>query len=247
MTLEDVTPGPGPTGEYAHRGDYHRQLDPAWDYYPTYLAKMAAVRAYLDTMGPSTHVLDAGCGEGVLVDEYAERLDIVGLDAHYSSARVRTGSLLDLPFAAESFDRALCLDVLEHLQYEHQARALAELFRVLRPNGELLLSLPNLAHLQSRVKFLLAGRLVRTSSPGKHPGDRPIAEYLELARRTGFVEIRRAGIFPTIPVVTRLIRRHPRRLLWLHRALTKLLPIPGWCFLNLVWVRKPDRRGHEAA
>ena len=31
-------------GEYAARGDYHRTLDPAWDYYPTYLAKLSAVR-----------------------------------------------------------------------------------------------------------------------------------------------------------------------------------------------------------
>lgn len=247
MTLEDITPGSGPSGEYARRGEYHRQLDPAWDYYPTYLAKMAVVRSYLDTLGPATHVLDAGCGEGVLVDEYADRLDIVGLDAHYTSARVRTGSLLDLPFAAESFDRTLCLDVLEHLQYEHQTRALAELYRVLRPNGELLLSLPNLAHLQSRLKFLLTGQLVRTSSPAKHPGDRPIAEYLDLAAQRGFVVTRRQGIFPTIPVLTRLIRRHPRRLLWLHRGLTRVLPVQGWCFLNLVWLRKPAPDGHDAA
>jgi len=34
-------------GEYATRGDYHRTLDPSWDYYPTYLAKLDAVRRYL--------------------------------------------------------------------------------------------------------------------------------------------------------------------------------------------------------
>ena len=37
-----------------------------------------------------------------------------------------------------------------------------------------------------------------------------------------------------IPVLTRLIRRHPARLRPLHRLLTRLLPIPGWCFLNLL-------------
>jgi hypothetical protein len=42
-----------------------------------------------------------------------------------------------------------------------------------------------------------------------------------------------------VPVVTRLIRRHPRALLPLHRWLTRLLPIPGWCFLNLLTFRKP--------
>jgi SAM-dependent methyltransferase len=225
-------------GEYAARGDYHRTLDPAWDYYPTYLAKLAAVRGYLDALPSPTRVLDAGCGEGVIVDEYADRLQIVGVDANYASARVTTGSVMTLPFADASFDRALCLDVLEHLAYEDQPRALAELHRVLAPGGELFVSIPNLAHLQSRVQFLLRGRLIRTASEYKHPGDRPVFEYLQLARRAGFTLVRRRGIFPTVPVLTRLIRRHPRALAPLHRALTAFLPIPGWCFLNLLTLKR---------
>ena len=100
-----------------------------------------------------------------------------------------------LPYADGSFDRALCLDVLEHLTFEEQPRALAELHRVLDPGGELLVSVPNLAHLQSRVHFLLQGRLIRTASELKHPGDRPIAEYLPLAGRAGFELSRAAASF----------------------------------------------------
>jgi ubiquinone/menaquinone biosynthesis C-methylase UbiE len=183
-------------------------------------------------------VLDAGCGEGVLVDEFAGHLAITGVDANYASAHVTTGSLLALPFADGGFPRALCLDVLEHLSYEDQPRALAELHRVLAPGGELLVSVPNLAHLQSRVQFLLRGRLIRTASEIKHPGDRPVFEYLQLARRAGFALVQRRGIFPTIPIVTHLVRKHPQALAPLHRALTALLPIPGWCFLNLLTFRK---------
>ena len=225
-------------GEYAARGDYHRTLDPAWDYYPTYLAKLKAVRRYLDALPHETRVLDAGCGEGVLVDEYHDRIAIVGLDANYASDRVTQGSLTALPFPDGSFDRALCLDVLEHLHYEDQPRALAELFRVLRPGGELLVSIPNLAHLQSRIQFLLRGRLIRTASEFKHPGDRPAREYISLGQRAGFTLIARHGIFPTIPVVTHFVRRNPRALAPLHRALTRLLPIPGWCFLNILTFRR---------
>jgi SAM-dependent methyltransferase len=225
-------------GEYAARGDYHRALDPSWEYYPTYLAKLRFVRRYLDALPAGTRVLDAGCGEGVLVDEYADRLSITGVDANYSSAQVTSASLTALPFGDGSFDRALCLDVLEHLPYLDQPPALAELFRVLKPGGELLVSAPNLAHLQSRVQFLLRGRLIRTASEFKHPGDRPIWEYLQLARRAGFQLVGRKGIFPTIPIVTHFVRRHPRALAPLHRALTMLLPVPGWCFLNLLTFRK---------
>jgi SAM-dependent methyltransferase len=226
-------------GEYAARGDYHRVPDPDWDYYPTYLAKLEAVRSWLRALPDGSRVLDAGCGEGVLVDEFASRLAIEGLDPNYSSPRVRSGSLLSLPYDAGTFDRSMCLDVLEHLAYEDQPQALAELFRVLRSGGELLVSVPNLAHLQSRVHFLLQGRLIRTASEYKHPGDRPAGEYVTLGHAAGFTLVARRGIFPTLPLLTRLIRRHPRRLLPVHRLLSRLLPIPGWCFLNLLTFRKP--------
>jgi SAM-dependent methyltransferase len=179
-------------------------------------------------------VLDAGCGEGLLVEEFRGRLTIEGLDPHYSSQYVRRGSLTALPYPDASFDRALCLDVLEHLPFDEQPRALAELHRVIAPGGELLVSVPNLAHLQSRVHFLLAGRLIRTANIAKHPGDRPIGEYLDLARRAGLRLVERRGIFPTVPLVTRAIRRSPARLAFVHRWLTRLLPVPGWCFLNLL-------------
>ena len=197
------------------------------------------MRRYLTALPARTHVLDAGCGEGVLVDEFHERLDIEGLDPNYSSPRVRQGSLLALPYADATFDRALCLDVLEHLPLTDQAAALAQLFRVIKPAGELLVTVPNLAHLQSRIHFLFGGRLIRTASLAKHPGDRPVGEYLELARRAGFQLVERRGIFPTVPVLTRWIRKSPARLLPLHRALTKLLPIPGWCFLNVLRFTRP--------
>ena len=103
------------------------------------------------------------------------------LDPHYSSERVRAGSLTALPYADASFDRALCLDVLEHLTFEEQPRALAELHRVLTPGGELLVSVPNLAHLQSRVHFLLQRpadpHRLRAEASGRSAGRR----YLQLA------------------------------------------------------------------
>jgi SAM-dependent methyltransferase len=226
-------------GEYAARGDYHREPDPSWDYYPTYLAKLEAVRAWLAPLPPSTRVLDAGCGEGVLVDEFSGRLAIEGVDPNYSSDRVRGGSLTELPYDDGTFDRVMCLDVLEHLTFEEQPVAMAELARVLRTGGELLVSVPNLAHLQSRIHFVLTGRLIRTASEIKHPGDRPAGDYITIGRRAGLVLTSRRGIFPTVPVLTRLIRQHPKALLPVHRWLTRLLPVPGWCFLNLLTFRKP--------
>jgi len=114
------------SGEYAERGEYHRSLDPSWDYLPTYLAKVEYVRRYLAALPPHTRVLDAGCGEGVIVEEFAGRLAIEGVDPNYSSAYVRRGSLLELPCESHAFERVLCLDVLEHLTNDEHPRALAE-------------------------------------------------------------------------------------------------------------------------
>jgi SAM-dependent methyltransferase len=230
-------------GEYSERGDYHRNLQPSWEFYPTYLAKLERVRAYLDRLPGGTRVLDVGCGEGVLVDEYAARLAIEGVDANYASSRVTSGSVTSLPFGDASFDRVLCLDVLEHLALHDQAAAFAELYRVLTPDGEALISIPNLAHLQSRVHFLFRGNLIRTASERKHPGDRPVNEYMRMARAAGFTVRRREGVFPTIPVLTSIIRRHPASMVPVHRWLTRLLPVPGWCFLNLVQLGKPAADG----
>ena len=201
--------------------------------------KSTRVRAYLDGLPAGTRVLDAGCGEGVLVDAYRDRLAIEGVDDNYTSATVRRGSVTALPYGDATFDRALCLDVLEHLPHADQPKALAELWRVLTPGGELLVTVPNLAHLQSRIHFLLRGALIRTASETKHPGDRPASEYLALARRARFDIVQYRGIFPTVPVLTHLIRRRPAQLIWLHRLLTRILPVPGWGFLAVIRLRKP--------
>jgi SAM-dependent methyltransferase len=234
-----VTSASGPvSGEYAKRGDYHRAPDRTWDYLPTYLAKLARVRGWLAALPPGTPVLDAGCGEGVLIEEFAGRLAIEGVDANYTSAHVQRGSLLALPFPDGRFPRALCLDVLEHLAYEDQPKALAELHRVLAPDGELLVSVPNLAHLQSRVHFALTGRLIRTANEVKHPGDRPLAEYRRLFERAGFAIVAEHGVFPTVPILTSWIRRKPADRAWLHTALTRLLPWPALSFLAIVRLRR---------
>ena len=89
--------------------------------------------------------LDVGCGEGVLTERFAERLEggrVVGADLEDSNLReewsrrarpnleFRTLSGPDLPFDDGEFDIACALEVLEHVP--DPERTLAEMARVAR-------------------------------------------------------------------------------------------------------------------
>jgi len=99
-------------------------------------------------------ILDAGCGTGygteILAAAGARRavgMDIAqeALDAARAGSRAKLelalGNLEDLPFEDDSFDLAVCFEAIEHI--EGQQTAIAELHRVLRPGGVLVLSSPN--------------------------------------------------------------------------------------------------------
>ncbi|MER3435138.1 MAG: SAM-dependent methyltransferase [Leptolyngbya sp. ERB_1_1] len=96
-------------------------------------------------------ILEVGGGQGGLTSLLYPRSQITNLDldpqyanaACNQQAQVRfvCGDATALPFADQSFDVVTMFDVLEHIR-DHK-RAIAEAFRVLRPNGFLLVSTPN--------------------------------------------------------------------------------------------------------
>lgn len=227
-------------GEYAEKGDYHIDLDQNWPYLPVYLAKMALVRQFLDQCDLASKIIDLGCGEGVLVNEYRQRgLDIIGLDMNYETEWVLRGSLLDTGYPDASFDTVLCLDVLEHLNFSEQERAVSEIARILQPGGVFLLTVPNLAHLASRLSFLVRGKLIRTSSVDRHPGDRSVSEYFELLKPYFHIRTRK-GIFPTFPLISLLTIWRPSKSLWLHHMYNRWLAHPNWCFLNAIYCERSE-------
>lgn len=105
-------------------------------------------------------VLDAGCGTGGLLARLrAERSDLrlFGVEwadaaarraAAKSAAAITRGSVNALPFADASFDAAVTADVLCHGAVD-PSLALAELQRVLRPGGRLIVNMPAYGWLMS--------------------------------------------------------------------------------------------------
>jgi SAM-dependent methyltransferase len=225
--------------EYARISDYHRNLDPNWSYTPTYLRKMDLVRQRILEKGKCARILDAGCGEGVLVEEFrTQGYSIEGLDLNYESPDVCRGSVLAMPYEDRGFDLVLLLDVFEHLNFLDQPAALAEIHRVLRQNGEFVASIPNLAHWNSRFRMALFGQLDRTDVDTNHIGERPYKENRHLIRKTGFEIFQTKGITLTVPFLYRgLICRRPAWFKWLHDFF-ELFAIPSLAMITVFFCRK---------
>ncbi|MFI7434911.1 class I SAM-dependent methyltransferase [Micromonospora haikouensis] len=96
-----------------------------------------------------------------------------------------------LPLADRSVAGVVAAELIEHLY--HPGALLAEIARVLRPGGALVLSTPNLATLQDRFRFLF-GRSPRQVDPMHrylHLHIRPFTAQMlrRMLRAAGFVEV----------------------------------------------------------
>jgi 2-polyprenyl-3-methyl-5-hydroxy-6-metoxy-1,4-benzoquinol methylase len=109
---------------------------------------------------PHSLVLDAGCGSGRHLRALAKlsNLNIIGIDKNSSDLNdaltglenmpdalsdnylVSRADIKKLPFASASFDCVICSEVLEHIP-DHE-NALKELVRILKPQGDLVVSVP---------------------------------------------------------------------------------------------------------
>lgn len=108
---------------------------------------------------PRGTVLEVGTGHGAFALRLAEHYRVIGMDldpAVVGRAFAGTpvmgvaGSAYELPVPDGAVDAVVLFDVLEHLA--DTARAVAELRRVLRPGGLLLMSVPNPEGLGARRK-----------------------------------------------------------------------------------------------
>ena len=118
---------------------------------PVYLERRSLVLALEELSGRVQHgaILDVGCGVKPYEPLLARLGDQwIGVDhpttmaGSYGSFTLADsfGDCHALPFADRAFDTAICTQVLEHVA--DPARVLAEIARVLRPGGVLLLTAP---------------------------------------------------------------------------------------------------------
>jgi SAM-dependent methyltransferase len=86
-------------------------------------------------------LLDNGCGNQPYRQWYEPHVDdVITLDATVGEGVAVLGFADRLPFADRTFDTVLATEVFEHV--EDAERATAEMFRVLRPGGHALVTVP---------------------------------------------------------------------------------------------------------
>jgi len=131
--------------------DYELQTHRVEDRHWWYRGRRSVLERVIDDLRlpARARILDAGCGSGRNMVEFARHGIVTGIELSETSvclARKREagdvveGSVLDMPFDADAFDVAASLDVIEHL--EDDLQALRELRRVVAPGGALLVTVP---------------------------------------------------------------------------------------------------------
>lgn len=97
-----------------------------------------------DNVRRDASVLDVGCGAGVLALLKRKDVKLFGVDLSAECAaaarrngydETHAGDLTRLPFQDASFDYVVSLDVLGHVEFDEKDAVLAEIRRVLKPDG----------------------------------------------------------------------------------------------------------------
>ena len=131
---------------------------------------------------PNENILDVGSGVGTLVFHLAkEGASCIGVDYSFASIKVAeklisrykvTGrtrfvcaDVTKLPFCSLVFDKIVSADFIEHINSEQKEKVISEIYRVLKPNGIVVIATPNRYHVQlgvwfKRIKALLKGESI---------------------------------------------------------------------------------------
>lgn len=192
-------------------------------------------------------VLDIGCGPGVMVQDVLHLgCDFWGLDGspqmiaqcrkrfgRLPRAHFSVGNAVTLPFADETFDLVMCIGVIDRVPQPEVA--IAEMARVLRPIGTLLISFPNIlspyALWRSHVFYLTVGYLKRlmvaTSGRPPQPDLCSAATLWTLGAASRTVcrlvgEVKQIAYYNFGLLLSPLDELFPTQALWLARRLESL-------------------------
>jgi len=137
--------------------EHHREKREAGDF----VFVPERIPLFQAAIGRGKRVLDLGCRSGALTRHFLLGNEVVGVDVDRAALRTAeqfgiepvAANIEDpLPFPDASFDVVVAGELFEHLRFPDAV--VAEIRRVLRPDGVIVGSVPNAFRLQGRLRFL---------------------------------------------------------------------------------------------
>lgn len=141
---------PYPAEETSFRDNY-RRLAYIYDYLEPFNRALRRYGLGLFPPGPGMAVLDIGCGTGVHLEMYQKYgCRLHGIDSSPAmlgiagkrlgrEAELILGSATDLPYPAKTFDLVICMLALHEMEEIPRGQVIAELKRVIKDDGRILL------------------------------------------------------------------------------------------------------------
>jgi ubiquinone/menaquinone biosynthesis C-methylase UbiE len=180
--------------------------------YDSYMRKITLGREYvlremtvnLAQVKPGDSVLEIGCGTGTLtiaakcqagpsgkvfgIDVIPGMIEISQRKATQANEDItfQLGSIDDIPFSENQFDIVMCSFMIFHMSERVRQKGIAEIYRVLKPQGRLLvldLALPTQPLPRTIAKLLLGGML-----------QHDLRELLPLMEASGFTDVEIAPV-----------------------------------------------------
>jgi SAM-dependent methyltransferase len=213
----------------------------AYSHVANFTDYMAVVAHHFSAL-PGRRILDLPAGNGLLADALRGMgHEVVCGDINRERPDYQYVDMTrQLPFSNGQFDAVVCLEGLEHLV--NPVELVAELCRVTRAGGEIVISTPNVMNFYSRLQFLFTG-VPYQFNPAAAP---------EVAPGAAAAAADRGHVFPLSYFQLRfLFEQHGARVAqvlgdrYKRKALMPLylllLPL-GWLWSQWLFRRQGDRR-----
>lgn len=176
--------GTKPSGMAIYRADY-----------------VAALLPQVQSLGK---VLDAGCGDGATLHYLSKKfqfesygIDIAEQAVELARTRKIKAEVADIseriPFPDTFFDVVICSEVLEHLPLP--SKALAEMRRVAKDAAVFIFSVPNIATIGKRIRFIFGKTIFEQGrfSSDEHLHYWTKSSFIALLKENGFIIVRVKG------------------------------------------------------
>lgn len=152
------------------------------------------------SISPNLKILDVGAGHGAFTKKlYDLNYDISACDLFPENFRFdkieckKVDITQKFPYPDNTFDLIIAIEVSEHI-LDHEV-FFSELSRILKPDGQIYLSTPNILSLKSRIRFLLRGFFysfgpldLKNYNGLQHVASLTLDQYNYIAVKNGFHE-----------------------------------------------------------